>query len=669
MYFFVILHSYKNKILVSIASLGILFLPMSYAVEQIQRGDPLKIALSIENQANQQDLLFELDNMDVTRLVSFEKTLAWIHPAALLNQGDHYVKVYRFINDELQLLKQYDFKVTTVQTSTSQNRSPQTKDTEASIDKNIKKSAISIDNSVNASMTLLTSDHDIGTDQRWTLDGSSSINGAWQGDDWALDAQTNLFFDKNNSANNQPFVNLDDYLFKLKKGQMLSQIGHHQAQESSLILQNFNRRGASINWASKSKDKSFTGFTFNSSRISGFRYGLGISNEDRRVIGGVLTLKPFEDYQQTEFAVTWLTGKNKQDYMMLDEQGSAWAVALKSQHLDERLILKTELAHSAFNDGMNGMGMDPSKPKKDKAYRTSMEYKAIQIEEKNNNHSLSFSFDNRYVGTSFYSLANLGIGADLRSHRLATEYKRNSLSLHASIEKQRNNVSDDPMQTTVDSLQLETSIDFSPKNTQAMMTKFWGVPHFSLRLSSAQENSIYLPMGATAMDKQLQSAVLSADFSHKAWDWNARFSYDKLKEETGHVETTHSQSLDISINRQLSDSSQVSLQWQTNKQRALGLSDQTERLLIFSGSTQLLPKKLSANGSLTLVHRDQGWESIDVRASTLEFGLNYNPQSRENKKFKQSLWLKGQYHQQDDKLNAMENRQSYQLSTGFTLTF
>ena len=661
MYFLAVLHSYKNKILASIVMFSLLVLPFCQAAEKIQSGQPLKILLNTQKQYEPQNLLFELDNMDVTRLVRFEEKIAWIHPAALLNQGSHYVKVYRFFKNELQLLQQYDFDIVATDSSSDANI--------LQVDK--RSSTLNIDNSINASMTALTSDKDLVTKQRWTLDGSSTINAEWAGNGWALDAETNLFFDKNNPANDTPFMTLDDYLINVKRGQLSTRIGHHRTEESNLVLQNFHRRGLSMQWASENKDKRFTGFVFNSKRIAGFRYGLGISNKKSRVIGGVFTLKPFESYQQTEFSATWLTGKNQQEYMMLDEQGHALAFSFKSQHLNERLTLQGDVARSVFDDGMGGMDMDmeASKPKTDKAYRSSIKYHAIQADE-DNKHSLSFNFENRYVGASFYSLANLGLSSDVRSTRLSMNYKKKGLSLQASVEQQRDNVNHDPMQATVDSLQLETSIDFSPENTKAMHNNFWGKPHFSLRLSSAQENSISLPMGAIAMDKHLSTAVLSADFRHKTWDWGARFSYDKLEEDTGHVETTYNQILDIAINHQLSESSQLSAQWQMYKSRALGVDDSIERLLIVSGSTELIPKKLTANSNLTLTRKEQTWDSIaKLRASTLEFGLNYIPKIKQNKKFKYNLWLKGQYHKQNDILNSMNSRETYQVSTGLTMTF
>ena len=671
MYFLVILHSYKNKILASIAIMTMLLSPPSQTVEQISSSEPLKIILSAEHQSNPQNLLFELDNMDVTRLVSFENNTVWIHPATLLNQGNHSVKVYQLLNNELQLLKQYDFNIITQQipaiTSAEEAIVTET-DKPASISSNI-----SIDNSINASMTFLTSDYDLSSQQRWSLDGSSNINAEWKRADWSFNSEINLFLDKNNPADHQPIINLDDYVIKVRKGQLSSQIGHHKTEESSLILQNFHRRGISMNWTSATQDKRFTSFVFNNNRIAGFRDGLGVGNKDSRVFGGILTIQPFEKYKHTELSVTWLTGKNKQDSTMVDEQGKAWGIALKSKHFDDRLNVQSEFARSRFNDGMSSMGITAEEDgfKTDTAYRTSIEYQAIPESkgDEQNKHSLVFSWDNRYIGATFYSLANLGLGNNLHSQRFSAHYKRGSISLHTSVEQQRDNVNNDPQQATVESLQLETSIDFSPKNTKALIKRFWGVPHFSLQLSSSQEDSISLPMEATAMDKQVQRAALSADFSHEKWDWNGTFSYHKLKEETGHVETTHSQTLDFSINRQLSDSSQVSGQWQINKQRALGMDDITKRLVIINASTELIPKKLTAKGSLTLSHQEQGWESINIRTSTLEFGLNYSPQSTEENKFKHNFWLKGQYHIQDDKFNVMENRESYQLSTGFSTTF
>ena len=87
---------------------------------------------------------------------------------------------------------------------------------------------------------------------------ASMGNGKVKTGHWML--RLTFFFDKNNAESDQAFMTLDDYIFNLKRGQVSTQMGHHQIEESSLIVQNFNRRGLSMNWASKNKDKRFNRF-------------------------------------------------------------------------------------------------------------------------------------------------------------------------------------------------------------------------------------------------------------------------------------------------------------------------------------------------------------------------------------------------------------------------
>ena len=94
--------------------------------------------------------------------------------------------------------------------------------------------------------------------------------------------------------------------------------------------------------------------------------------------------------------------------------------------------------------------------------------------ENNTGHALSFSLDTRRISPSFYSLAHAGINQDVSSHRLSSRYRNQGFSFNTSLEKQHDNVDNDPSKASIHSQILSTSVDYSPSNKQNTPSSFWG---------------------------------------------------------------------------------------------------------------------------------------------------------------------------------------------------
>jgi hypothetical protein len=638
-------NKYKKRHLSLMIAMGLLLSSPSQAIELLQADEDLKIPLSVElRKINTQHLFFKLDNTDVTTLVNFTQDAAHINPNKVLSQGVHKLIIYRIFDGQLSAIEQYDFRVEKAQTSNYL-------------------SDVEIETSLNASTTLSSSEQQTNS-EKWTLDGSSAITSQWKGNTWEVDTQASLFFDKNNAANNQPMIDLSDYLINFKRDKLSSQLGHHQIESDSLILRDFHRRGLSMQWQSEQQDKTFTAFAFNSESTTGFRKILGITDKDSRVIGSQLKIKPFEQNQDTEFTITNLTGKNTQQNTLIN-QDYAWSIAAKSQYLDKKITVQGEIAHSSLEIASQNT---PQK-KTGRAYQFSVVYNALQNNDatlKNSSgEELRFSLDTRRISPSFYSLAHEGINQDVNSQRLSALYRKKGLTVNASIEKQRDNVDKDPAKATINSQIVSTSVDYSPQNKQNATTSFWGETHFGGSVSVSKQYSSDLATQSAALNKQIQQMAVFAEFAHEKWNWNGKLSYDIIKDNTGQSANSRNQSVSLAIQREVNDTTQVSAQWQLSQEKKSGSDTLKQHLLTLGGSTQLASERLALTANLSRSETQQSHRLTEAE-TTLELGLTWQAKQKQDSKFKPEIWLKGQYSKQDTRLATDE---SYQIRTGLTITF
>jgi hypothetical protein len=653
------LSSDTKWILFSIIILGILLQSNCQAIEISYQDGVLTIPLNDELRKN--NLQFELDTVDVTSLIQFTKNAVKITLVKVLDQRSHQLKIYQLIKGHLQALSQYNFNIDKTESSTYL-------------------SDFKIETNLSAATTLLNSNKN-SPHLDWSFDANSAISSEWKIDDWTINTQSDLFFDKNYRNNNQHMIELADYLINASTDNLSIQLGHHQIPDSSLILDGFHQRGLSSTWHSDAEDKVLTGFAFNSQSITGFRNGLGLSNKNTRIIGASAKFQPFEDHQDTEFNLISLQGKHQMQSNEIN-QGSAWSVSAKSKLLKQRLNIETELAQSVFDPDSQGM----SAKKAGRAYKLLMYYnpllKVSNDDEKHKNTSsddgssdvaeIEFCLEKRWISPSFYSLANAALSNDLDSQLISATYSKNSLSLSASLEVQSDNVKHDPMKNTINNKLISTSLDYTPNSAQPQA---WGEPRFGLSFSSSEQKSVDLPKGEEEIDKTVQTIEVSADFTYDTWNWNTQLSYDTTNDKSGHTNNTTNTELSFGIQKQFTESTQVSAQWQIDKQRwkstAMNVAlkdDLTLQLLILDGSTQLIKDKLNLSGSVTWSEQRRP-QQLEQRSNTVELGLNWNNQKNSTQTFSPELWLKGQYSQSED-FSAMQiHTKTYQLMTGLSVEF
>lgn len=689
-----------NKYALLLLSVGLIVSTPSQGVNKVgviapesrivHPGDTLHIPLP----SNTTDLLFELDNIDVTDLVNIQNGIALITPAELLNIGSHQVVVYRLSGDNLETISTLTYQVetggapTTLADTDNNTGQAITTDGESNsgnytTTREAKNSNISIHGSFEASRIIAQSANRSSSGNDWQLTSNAQLQGQWGRGDWSVEANTNVLLepksitDGTTGSSNRYRLNIGDFLIKLKKGNLSSQIGNHQLDSSNLLLYNFYRRGISVNWKLPKKNIDLTGFSYNAQTLSGFEGGLGISDSNNRITGGILKLTPFKNVAKaTDIIFTWLTGKQQNPATTTDNNtttqspiisGNAWDIAVNSKLFDDKLSIKTEVAQSLYDDGDNTTAGEASH--NDRAYIFDATYQILTPDYQNKHtKTLEIGLEKKRIGTYFRSLANNSLTYDLDSTRLHTLFNNGQLTLQGGVEYQKNNVNDIENIPTLGTTLADLNINYTPLYEGDKKPGFWGKPSFGANITQSAQETIKQPASfTTEVDQVTFNSTIFANFYYDKWDWSTSltqgFNDDRTKDERN-----TNQLLSIGFNVRPYERLDFNSYWQISRQNNQNSDDTSQQSLSFNMNAEIIPSKLNANAGINISEqRTEG--SLQSRTSSLDFGVNWTPDAQKTRRTHLSYWLRGQYSHQSGINIGTDQKDDYEVSAGLSVNF
>jgi len=621
--------------------------------------DSLQVLLTGEKP---QQLLFELDGLDVTALARFHPGQAVLHPSQQLATGGHHLTVYRLVGETLHKLRDLPFQVTAAPGFALAN--------------------VDIQATLNVSYPALRQGPAHAQAQTgWQSDGAANINGKWGHRDWEVGANANVFFDTLRGRSSgfsgggeQSVADLGDFLIQAKKGNLSGKIGHHDVGEQGLVLHSFHRRGISIGWQTRNKRYGATGFAFSSEPVSGFRHGLGVGSKRTRVTGTTATLKPFAaGAEATTVNLTWIDGQTqglRTSSIVQDNRikgGNAVGLEATRGFFHNRLKLRGEWAgsHYDFAGQQSGQSATP-----DDARVIAVKYQPIVADYANHqSQSLELGLDQRHIGTFFRSLANPGLPADLDSSRGYAQYSNHGAVLQVTVEKQNNNSGDSPLLATIETLLKSVTASYSPLYLDGGKPGFLGRPSFGASWSESTQKSQYTPPNyPLKLDTSTTQTTLFSSFSHTRWDWTINLSRGEISDALGTVAGSKNTLLGLGLNLRPGRATQLGGQWQYSRQTS-DLGAATDQYLVnLNLSTELIPKKLAANGRFSW-NEQKSDAVVQSRSATMDLGLSWIALAARPKRAGLTLWLRGQYNQQHSSQATTTPGNSYQALLGLTMKY
>jgi len=367
-------------------------------------------------------LYLELDGINVTHMVQLDGDYAVYTPVQPLTWGNHRLRLLEYDADGnatekgswiLEVRKSAAFRET----------------------------ALKVDAALEISQRVAEKNL---TDPPDRTQGSGSLNlqGTLDDGNWRTEVKLPFIY---NSLDEERQFEIGEYLLGWQWLSLGAKVGHHQIDHESLVLSGFNRRGVSATYASTDKTVSVTGFAMHGSKISGFNEGLGVTDEEDRVEGAVVSLYPIKDSNKSlQIAAAYLHGKAPEAGTSVggDEEalgGDAFTTSADLSLLEDRFRLRGEYAHSRYDfDGKGGSGAE-----EDYGYALLLSYKPWKkLLVLGSNMDWVLGLEYQRLGTFLRSPANPAATADRKKVQFHSDLTWGGLGSKLQFVQETDNVED-----------------------------------------------------------------------------------------------------------------------------------------------------------------------------------------------------------------------------------
>lgn len=408
-----------------------------------RRDEEIRLGLPGDALGAESRLAFELDEYDVSAFVEVSGGTATLRLPIPHELGLHTLRVVDFRADgNLVALGVFPFEVRASRRFRERSLTGQ----------------------LDVTLSQRMADHQlVAPPRRGLLRGAADLRGRLGGDDWSFAAHSPILFDRNaappgifdgnavlpgGGAGEIRDWDLGAFLVEGKRGPGRLRLGHHAPAPPGLILENFQRRGASASLELAPLNSSLTAFSLRSEPITGFREGLGLHARSHRVSGVTLEGQPIAIPDGVlDLAATYLHGRSgpaeaaslTHAGLQLGESGSAWSVRADSLLFGERLRLRGEYARTRFDPFVDLAG----RAERDDAWSVLIAVRPwpqLLLAEHPLTAQLEVEF--REVGRLFRSIGNPGAPTDRYLQQVSLSSNWAGFNGRFSFARERDNVDD-----------------------------------------------------------------------------------------------------------------------------------------------------------------------------------------------------------------------------------
>lgn len=630
-------------------------------LEQARQGDfrePLetfriKIPSSVSIEVLQ-TLALELDNIDVTAMVSREGTYALFTPAQPLEWGKHILRLVEYADDGSIFEKGFwEFEV---------RRSAVFREIDYAADINLVASQrIADKNLVQPGQEEPTG---------FTGQGGAAFQGRIADDDWQVTGQMDLIYnsEQEQTTNNQE-IDLGEYLITGNRKDTQVNLGVHTLAQSSLVMEGFHRRGISANIGFNEINSSAAGFVMRTNEIIGTQNGLGFTDSGNTVNGVVWESQPLEENpEQLYVSATYVSGKSNTSGETVGEaqntqDGDAWSLIADSTILDQQVRIRGEVASTNINYTSTDLNLND---KSASAYSFLATYSPLPSFE-NSTFYWNTGIETSEVETNFISLANPNLASDKTLNRFFLNADYKGISSQFSTASEWDNVDDDPsnpqIKTNLSQLTINYSLTEQPEENSLFDTI--GIPSISLMWSNTSQDQVKASTTPTEdLDISNDSISLTTSFNKNTWNWS--WSYSEMEQDNKINPDQNSMTWSRALNAsyQVNEKFVLSPSLQSQATENVFDSGTIDTDIISFGSQYIFNETMNGNVSInqsntaTSSLSNPDTESTSTSLS-MQFTWNWILPKNNNPGFDVSLT--GSYIDTDDKFNNTNDLETYQV--------
>lgn len=591
-----------------------------------------------------QRLALELDNVDVTPMVSREGDLALFKPLSPLAPGKHELRIVEYLADGSVIERGY-WKFDVRQSRLFQKYS-------AGADMDL-------------AVTYRLKDNNLSEPAPDRVTTSGSISAGFDGynEDLHTSGQIGLNYNSLNTDSGEPAVELGDFQVGVENNVAQAKLGHQQFAASNLLISDFNRRGISGSYYLDNINSKASGFSFSSESLLGAKDGLGIGDSRHRVDGVYFESSPLKSRPRALYlTATWLSGEGTgssgaaaSSFGTLDttSKGTGIDLSVDSQLVDEKLWLHGEYAATDFDfDTSDSLGAE-----KDAAWALSGQYGDTT----ESGHAWSVGLELKKVGTFYKSLANFSQPVDKKLFRAFGNYQWAEFSVQANLESQQDNVENIEILPTVETRSRNISLSWLPQFEEQPAV---GYPSLNFTYFNQTKEQIETPLGYlyANIDNTFDQYQLDAQFSHTKFNWRVGLTLSESRDKSGVTTDNNVEQYDISgtyiVNQDISIPMGIK---QSNTSYVL--SDYTQKTEAYNLGVNfaLLSGDLTGNAGFSLNKSSDSYNTVNTSLSTYTLGMTWHWIKAAQSKPGLDISLDATFTDNQDKVDSVNNLSTNQI--------
>jgi len=458
-----------------------------------------------------QRLALEVDGVDVTSLLTREGPYAVYRPVEPLAYGSHEVRVVEYLPDGgVEELVLWEVEV---------RHSAAFREASAGMEADL-----TLSRRVAASSNL-------AGPAQWAAEGTLTLSGMAADGEWRATGSAGLGYNSLQPSAGERKVDLTSYMARLERKALGVSLGNLGVTGSSLISDGVSTRGVAVDFGHLDLRRvRARAFVARADSVSGFREGLGIGDEENRVVGGDFTFFPLKASPQdlvvqgTVYDGTASTGGEGTLGGESVQKGSGASLSVDGRMFKGRLRVRGEYARTRWDPDAGGSLSDSLT---DDAYLVGIRYGG-EFRGKTGG-SWDVRLTHGRAGPYFNSLLKAGAPNDQEATQLVLAGQRGGWTAGLALLRARSNVADE---ATIPVAGLDSAV----ADAVYSFRKPWAglVTKLSMTAGRQRSRPRRLPAGYLAgivADDLTTSGSLSVDYSvlgatgKLAWDRATRWDY------------------------------------------------------------------------------------------------------------------------------------------------
>lgn len=601
-------------------------------------------------------IVVELDSIEITAMLATQGNNTSFQPLQALVTGQHELRVVEYSEEgDIEELGYWSFEVRQSEL--------------------LQQYQVVANNQIMANYRVAEKNIGVPEPNQFQGQAISQVAFSASSGNWQTSGQFDLFYDSlaSNQIDNRS-INNNEFLFSVGNDVMEAKLGHQAMAVTSLVMDNFLRRGVSIESRIASINSRISGFALSGPQISGFGNGFGMSDSQQRVDGVTFDSSPFADDPRSLYITgTWLKGRTSNSDQFISSFNSpplpgidseAWSFSSESLLLDNRLRFRAEYAKTIYDfDVSDNLDSD-----KDDAYSVLMTYNDIA----DTRIAWNVGVASQKIGTFFRSIANQGLPSDKQINKFFAGSQWAPFSLQATVERQKDNVEKIEFLPRINTDLTNLSLNWSPQieNFEA----WYGIPSYSLTTNYQAQVQTYTPNNYlfAEINNNINQWQLSSQFSYQTNSWGLSLTTSDFTDLSLIQNDSETLSYDFYGNFVFGENSGLSISPFISWNETKDLTDQittTSVSYALQSAMTIIPRELDASLNINWNANKIGNDLLNGDNLAASLSVNWLLRQASVNQFGVSLSLTSSYNEFNDNLiplNSLETQQSY---LSMTVTF